>query len=79
MGGLFSKPDTSAQERQLEEMRKQNELDKTRIEEGRREAGELAASKQRARQRGGARSLLSGTRLNPEIGVDTLGTTTTVG
>lgn len=79
MGGLFSKPDTSAQERQLEEMRKQNELDKKRIEEDRREAGELAAGKQRARQRGGARALLSDTRLNPETGVDTLGTTTTVG
>jgi hypothetical protein len=79
MSGLFSKPDTSAQDRALEEQRKQNEADKLRIEGERRDASELAAGKLRARQRGGARALLAATRLNPETGVDTLGTTTTVG
>lgn len=73
MGGLFSKPDTSAQERQLEEMRKQNDLEKTRIEEERRDAAEALAGQRKARQRGGARMLLSETRLNPETGLETLG------
>jgi hypothetical protein len=73
MGGLFGKPDTSAQEAQLAEMRKQNEIERKRLEEDRRRQSEDAASRIRARQRGGSRMLLSSTRLNPETGVETLG------
>lgn len=79
MGGLFSSPDTSAQERQLEEMRKQNEVEKARQEEERRNTAEQAASGLRARQRGGKRMLLADTRLTPEAGVQTLGATNFMG
>lgn len=79
MSGLFGTPDTSAQERQLEEMRKQNDVEKKRIEEETRTKQEELASQRYARLRGGKRMLLAESRLNPETGVDTLGTTTTVG
>lgn len=76
MGSLFSSPDTSAQERQLEEMRKQNKLEETRLEEERRDTAEKMAGGLRARQRGGQRMLLSDTRLSPETGVQSLGAST---
>lgn len=75
MGGLFggSKPDTSGAERQIamqqeetNRLRAQAEQDKVKL------ASDLAA-KRVARQRGGARALLAEERLNPETGVETLG------
>ena len=75
MGGLFggSKPDTSGAERQIamqqeetNRLRAQAEQDKVKL------ASDLAA-KRIARQRGGARALLAEERLNPETGVETLG------
>lgn len=80
MGGLFGgKVDTSAQEAQLSEMRKQNEAETKRLEEEKRQLGEQAAARQRSRQRGGARMLLSESRLNPETGIETFGSNTFVG
>ena len=76
MGGLFGgiKPDTSGAERQIamqqeetNRLRAQAEQDKVKL------ATDLAA-KRVARQRGGARALLAEERLNPETGVETLGT-----
>lgn len=74
MGGLFGgKPDTSGAERQIamqqeetNRLRAQAEQDKVKL------ASDLAA-KRVARQRGGARALLAEERLNPETGVETLG------
>jgi hypothetical protein len=75
MSGLFGgRPDTGPAERQLEEQRKENARLKQQQEEERRELSEQAASRQRARLRGGSRMLLSGARVNPEEGVTTLGT-----
>ena len=59
MSGMFKKPDTSAQERAIEETRKENARLKIQAEEERRELGEQAASKRMARLRGGSRMLLS--------------------
>jgi hypothetical protein len=75
MGGLFGgKPDTSAAERQIaiqqeetNRLRAQAEQDKVKL------AADMSSSR-RARQRGGARALLAEERLNPETGVETLGT-----
>jgi hypothetical protein len=74
MGGLFGgKPDTSAAERQIaiqqeetNRLRAQAEQDKVKL------AADMASSR-KARQRGGARALLAEERLNPETGVETLG------
>lgn len=75
MGGLLGggKPDTSAAEAQIraqqaetERLRKQAEEDKVKL------ATEMA-TKRRAQQRGGARALLAEERLNPETGIETLG------
>jgi hypothetical protein len=79
MSGLFSKPDTSAAERQLAEQRKENERIKMQAEEERKDLAEQASSRRRARLRGGSRMLLSETRLSPESGIQTLGTTGTEG
>lgn len=73
MGGLFKKPDTSAADRQIAEQRAENEKLKMQAEEERRELGEEAAAKRRARQRGGSRMLLSEARVAPEVGIETLG------
>jgi hypothetical protein len=74
MGGLFSKPDNSAAMAQIEEQRKENERLKEQAEEEKRDLAEQAAGRARSRTRGGARMLLSDTRLNPETGVmETLG------
>lgn len=75
MGALLGggKPDTSAAEAQIraqqaetERLRKQAEEDKVKL------ATEMA-TKRRAQQRGGARALLAEERLNPETGIETLG------
>jgi hypothetical protein len=74
MSGIFGGGgDSRAANRQLEEQRKENERIKQQAEEDRRELSEQAASRQRARLRGGSRMLLSGARVNPEEGVTTLG------
>lgn len=73
MSALTRKPDTSAQERAIEETRKENERLKIQAEEERRELGEQAASKRMARLRGGSRMLLSAARVAPEQGIQTLG------
>lgn len=73
MSGLFSKPDTSAADRQIAEQRAENERLKKQAEEERRELGEEAAAKRRARLRGGSRMLLSEARVAPETGIETLG------
>ena len=76
MGGLIGgkKPDTSAAEAQIRSqqeetnrLRAQAEQDKVKL------AADLAA-KRTARQRGGVRAMLAEERLNPETGVETLGT-----
>ena len=73
MSALTRKPDTSAQERAIEETRKENARLKIQAEEERRELGEQAASKRMARLRGGSRMLLSAARVAPEQGIQTLG------
>jgi hypothetical protein len=73
MSGMFSKPDTSAQERAIEETRKENARLKLQAEEERRELAEQATAKRRSRLAGGSRMLLSSARLNAEQGIQTLG------
>jgi hypothetical protein len=73
MSGMFSKPDTSAQERAIAETKKENERLKLQAEEERRELAEQATAKRRSRLTGGSRMLLSSARLNAEQGIQTLG------
>ena len=70
MSGLFGgKPDTSAQEAQLELQRKQIEAQEARQnKEAAEEAMKLQAA-MRARQRGGRRALLASTRDDSELGL----------
>jgi hypothetical protein len=77
MSGLFSKPDTSAAERQIAEQRKENEILRQKAEEEKRDMMESEASKRRARTSGGSRMLLSEARIAPETGIQTLGATGT--
>ena len=77
MSGLFSKPDTSAAERQIAEQRKENERLRQQAEEEKREMMESEAARRRARVSGGSRMLLSQARVAPETGVETLGTSMT--
>lgn len=77
MGGIFSKPDTSAAERQLAEQRKENERLKQQAEEERRELAERTAARRRLATYGGSRMLLSEARVAPETGIQTLGTSST--
>lgn len=73
MSGLFKKPDTSGAERQIEETRKQTEMQRQQAEQEKRDMMESEASKRRARSRGGSRMLLSEARVAPELGIQTLG------
>jgi hypothetical protein len=73
MSGLFGGGGDGGAGAQLEEQKKENERMKQKQEEDRRDLAEQAASRQRARLRGGSRMLLSGARVNPEEGVTTLG------
>lgn len=76
MSGLFGdRPDTGAQERALEEQRRENARLRMQAEEERRELGEKEEARRRARLRGGSRVLLSEARVAPETGLTTLGTT----
>lgn len=77
MGGMFSKPDTSAQERAIAETQKENRRLRLQAEEERRELAEQATAKRRSRLAGGSRMLLSGARLNAEKGIQTLGASDT--
>jgi len=72
MGGIIGgspKPDTSA----LEASRKETERLRQQTEQEKRQLSEELAGKRRARSYGGSRALLSDSRLNPEAGVETLG------
>ena len=73
MSGLFKKPDTSAAQAQIAESRKETETMRQQAEEDKREMMESEAAKRRARSRGGSRMLLSGARVAPETGIQTLG------
>lgn len=73
MGGLFSKPDNSAAMAQIEEQKKENERLKMQAEEEQKDLAAQQASRTRSRTRGGSRMLLADTRLNPETGIETLG------
>ena len=77
MSALFSKPDTSAAERQIAEQRKENERLRIKAEEEKRDMMESEASRRRARVSGGSRMLLSSARLNAEQGIQTLGSSDT--
>ena len=71
MGGLFSKPDTSGQERQLELQRKQLEAQEKRQQESMAREGAALQAKTRARQLAGRRMLLSEDRQDSELGIGT--------
>lgn len=73
MGGLFSKPDNSAAMAQIEEQKKENERLKKQAEEEQKDLAAQQAGRTRSRTRGGNRMLLADTRLNPEAGIETLG------
>lgn len=70
MGGLFSKPDTSAQERQLEIQRKQIEAQEKRQQQQEADQAMKMQASLRARSRAGSRSLLSEERENSTLGID---------
>jgi hypothetical protein len=77
MGGLFgggSKPDTSAAEAQIRAQQEETNRLRSEAERDKVKLAEDLAAKRIARQRGGARALLAEERLNPETGVETLGT-----
>lgn len=69
VGGKTPKPDTSA----LEASRKETERLRQQTEQEKRQLAEELAGKRRSRSYGGSRTLLSESRLNPEAGVETLG------
>lgn len=71
MGGLFGgKPDNSAALAQIEQQRQETERMRLQAESEKRDLQEQMAAKRKAAARGGARSLLSDTRLTPETGID---------
>jgi hypothetical protein len=71
MGGLFgSKPDTSAAEAQIAEQRKETARMKKEAMDEKKDLAEQMSGAKRARRFGGKRSLLSDTRLSPELGVE---------
>jgi len=69
MSGMFSKPDTSAQERQLELQRKQIEQQEKRMQEQTAREGAALQAKYRARRGAGIKSLLSEDREDSMLGV----------
>ena len=69
MSSLFSKPDTSGQEKQLELQRKQIESQEKRMAEQTAREGAALQAKYRARRGGGIRSLLSEDREDSMLGV----------
>ena len=71
MGGLFSKPDTSGQEKQLELQRKQIEQQEKRMQEQTAREGAALQAKYRARRGAGMRSLLSEEREDSMLGIGT--------
>lgn len=74
MGGLFGgSPDTSGAERAAAETKAENEKIRAQAEEEKRQLAEQNAARAKARLRGGSRMLLSDTRLTPETGIQTLG------
>jgi hypothetical protein len=81
MGGLLggSKPDTSAAEAQIRAQQAETERLRAQAEQDKVKLAADMASKRRAQQRGGSRALLSEERLNPETGVETLGSSEMVG
>lgn len=68
-------PDTSAQERQLEEQRKQIAEDKEAAQTEARDEAEKRAARRQATLRGGSRMLLAETRDDAETGVKPKSTT----
>jgi hypothetical protein len=75
MGGLFGgAPDTSGAERQIAMQQEETNRLRAQAEQDKVKLAEDLAAKRTARQRGGARALLAEERLNPETGVETLGT-----
>ncbi len=76
MGGMFGGGgDGGAAAAQLEEQKKQTELQRQQAEADKRDLLEKQASALKARQRGGARMLLSDARVDSETGInDTFGT-----
>ena len=77
MGGLLGGgPDTSAAEESLAMQRKQMADAEAKALEDKRNLEEQMAGRRRARASSGSRVLLSEARLNPETGVETLGTET---
>jgi hypothetical protein len=69
VGGGGGKPDTSALDAQVKEnarLKAQQEMDQRKL-------AEEAAGKRKALRGAGGRSLLSDARLNPEAGIDSLG------
>jgi hypothetical protein len=75
MGSILSpkKPDTSAAEAQIRAQQAETERLRVQAEQDKVKLAEDLASKREARRRGGARALLAEERLNPEMGVETLG------
>jgi hypothetical protein len=73
MGGLFGgAPDTSAAEESLAMQRKQMADAESKALEDKRNLEEQMSARRRSRV--GSRALLSESRLNPETGIETLGT-----
>ena len=70
MGGLFSKPDTSGQEKQLELQRQQIEAQEKRQQQQIAQEGAALQAKTRARQLAGRRMLLAD-RQDAELGIGT--------
>lgn len=81
MGGLFGggAPDTSAAEAQIRAQQEETNRLRSEAERDKVKLAEDLAAKRIARQRGGARALLSEERLSPETGVETLGSSEMVG
>lgn len=75
MGGLLGGgPDTSAAEASLALQRQQMADAEAKALEDKRNYETQLAARRRSRASSGARALLSEERLNPESGIDTLGT-----
>lgn len=71
MGGFGGgKPDTSAAEESLRMQREETARARAKAEEEKKQLAEQMSSAKRARLRGGKRTLLSESRLIPEMGVE---------
>lgn len=71
MGGMFSKPDTSAQEEALRQQEERAKREEARLTEEKAERAKKIQATQMAQARGGSRALMSEARTQSRLGAGT--------